>query len=66
MTPPIFPDDVSAEPVRTGVVGLGYWGPNLIRNLHELDAADLQWVCDLDETRLNAIRKRYPALRGTR
>ncbi len=28
--------------VRVAVVGLGYWGPNLVRNLHELDAAELR------------------------
>ena len=37
MTPSIFPRECPAEPVRIGVVGLGYWGPNLIRNLNELD-----------------------------
>ena len=35
------------QPVRTAVVGLGYWGPNLVRNLHELPDADLVAVCDL-------------------
>jgi predicted dehydrogenase len=65
MTPTIFPFEPGYEPVRTGVVGLGYWGPNLIRNLNELDAADLRWICDLDEARLHSIGKRYPAVRST-
>jgi predicted dehydrogenase len=66
VTPPIFPDGLELDPVRTGVVGLGYWGPNLIRNLNELDAADLRWICDLDQSRLDTFGKRYPAVRCTR
>jgi predicted dehydrogenase len=66
MSPSIFPHDVSADPVRIGVVGLGYWGPNLIRNLNELDGADLRWLCDLDQARLDTFGRRYPALRCTR
>jgi len=65
MTIPIFPSESCSRPVPIGVVGLGYWGPNLIRNLNELDAADLRWICDLDEARLHAIGKRYPAVRAT-
>jgi len=66
MTPSIFPNSVSPAPVRVGVVGLGYWGPNLIRNLQELEAADLTWICDLDEARLESIGRRYPAVGRTR
>jgi predicted dehydrogenase len=32
--------------VRIGVVGLGYWGPNLARNFDRLPVADLRWICD--------------------
>ena len=34
------------EPVRVGVVGLGYWGPNLARNIDGLEGAELTWCCD--------------------
>ncbi len=34
--------------VRVGVVGLGYWGPNLARNFDRLPGADLRWICDAD------------------
>ena len=64
MSPSIFPR--GAELVRVGVVGLGYWGPNLIRNLNELDNAELRWICDLDQSRLEVFGKRYPAVRCTR
>jgi predicted dehydrogenase len=43
---------VSAAPVRVGVVGLGYWGPNLARNFDRLPEAELAWICDLSEEAL--------------
>jgi predicted dehydrogenase len=33
-------------PVRVGVVGLGYWGPNLARNFDRLQDVELTWICD--------------------
>jgi predicted dehydrogenase len=52
-------------PVRIAVVGLGYWGPNLARNLYELEAAELVALCDLRRERLNALRRRLPGVRRT-
>jgi predicted dehydrogenase len=46
-----------------GVVGLNYWGPNLVRNFDEL--ADLTWICDLDEERRVELAGRYPNARAT-
>ena len=54
---------LSAYPVRVAVVGLGYWGPNLVRNLHELPEAELVAVCDRDERALARVRRRYPGVR---
>jgi predicted dehydrogenase len=56
---------VSAEydPVRVGVVGLGYWGPNLARNLQERPEAELVALCDLSAERLEKVGRRYPAAR---
>jgi predicted dehydrogenase len=34
------------DPVQVGVVGLGYWGPNLARNFDRLPGAALRWICD--------------------
>jgi predicted dehydrogenase len=51
--------------VRVGVVGLGYWGPNLVRNFFELPETELVAVCDLDAERLDRIRRRYPDVRRT-
>lgn len=47
--------------ITIGVIGCGYWGPNLIRNFAENERARLRWICDTDERRLNAIGRRYPA-----
>jgi predicted dehydrogenase len=54
-----------SEPVRAAVVGLGYWGPNLVRNLVDLPEAELVWICDVRPDRLEAIGRRYPAVRTT-
>jgi predicted dehydrogenase len=51
--------------VRTAVVGLGYWGPNIARNLHELDVAALQLLCDRRPDVLEAVAARYPGVRTT-
>jgi predicted dehydrogenase len=46
-----------------GLVGLGYWGPNLARNFDHL--ADLTWLCDLDEEHRASFAARYPRPRMT-
>src|ERR1044072_7069151 len=43
-----------------GVIGCGYWGPNLLRNFAENETAQLRWICDLDEDRLASMSRRYP------
>jgi predicted dehydrogenase len=48
---------------RVGVVGLGYWGPNLARNFDQL--ADLAWICDLDDGVRTEFASRYPQARVT-
>src|SRR6185312_9417384 len=58
--------DVRTGPVRVAVVGLGYWGPNLVRNLHELpDMAEVVAICDSRRPKLEAISRRYPAVSTT-
>jgi predicted dehydrogenase len=51
--------------LNLAVVGLGYWGPNLIRNLHELPVVAGVWACDLRTDRLAAITCRFPVARPT-
>jgi predicted dehydrogenase len=52
------------RPVSVAVVGLGYWGPNLVRNLVELSNSSVACVCDTREERLDAIGRRYPGITG--
>ena len=52
-----------SEPVRIAVVGLGYWGPNLVRVLHELPEADVICACDLRPEALVRARLKQPGLR---
>jgi predicted dehydrogenase len=54
-----------ADPVRVAVVGLGYWGPNLVRNLHELPEAEVVWACDVREEALATLGRRYPVIPPT-
>jgi predicted dehydrogenase len=53
--------DPMTAPLRVGVLGLGYWGPNLVRNLAELPGAELAWICDSRPDRLALVGARYPA-----
>ena len=53
------------NPLRVAVIGAGYWGPNLIRNLNEAPGAEPVAVADLSQERLDGIRKRFPAVRLT-
>jgi predicted dehydrogenase len=47
------------------VVGLGYWGPNIVRNLADLPEAEVGYVCDIDARALADFERRYPVPRGT-
>ena len=53
------------EPIKVAVVGLGYWGPNLVRNLHEVQEALVAYVCDLRPAALQVVSRRYPAVKVT-
>lgn len=48
--------------VNLGVLGVGYWGPNLLRNFYQLDDVLVTAVCDKDAARLRHIHKTYPKL----
>jgi len=51
--------------IRIGVIGYGYWGPNLVRNFAELGGAELAGVADLDPKKLEIVAKRFPAVKTT-
>jgi predicted dehydrogenase len=50
-------------PVRVAVVGVGYWGPNLVRNLYELPSAEPTWVVDPSPAARERVTLRYPSIR---
>jgi predicted dehydrogenase len=53
------------RPVVVAVIGLGYWGPNLLRALADDPGVVVKWVCDRDTTRLARFARRYPATAPT-
>jgi predicted dehydrogenase len=53
------------DQVNVGVIGCGYWGPNLLRNFIELPSANVVAVADLREDRLAHIESRYPKVKTT-
>jgi predicted dehydrogenase len=53
------------EPVRVGVVGLGYWGPNLARNLAAIGGCELRWLCDADAQARERLALTFPGAQAT-
>ena len=53
---------VDGQVLRVAVVGLGSWGPNLVRVLHEIPGVEVVYACDLKPERLEKIGDRYPAV----
>ena len=51
--------------ITLGQVGLGQWGPNLLRNFMKVPGSHVRVCCDLDEQALSKIRSSYPELRTT-
>ncbi|HEX3909936.1 MAG TPA: Gfo/Idh/MocA family oxidoreductase [Solirubrobacteraceae bacterium] len=56
---------VGGRPVRVGVVGLGYWGPNIARNLAAIEGCELRWLCDADEQARERLAASFPSARTT-
>ncbi|HET9012058.1 MAG TPA: Gfo/Idh/MocA family oxidoreductase [Gemmatimonadaceae bacterium] len=51
--------------IGIGVIGYGYWGPNLVRNFAECQGAAVRMVCDLRPAQLEQVERRYPGVRTT-
>jgi predicted dehydrogenase len=58
---PLEGGGAARESLRIGVVGLGYWGPNLVRVLHDLPDVEVAWLCDARDDALAKVNRRYPA-----
>src|SRR5437879_13059239 len=52
--------------IRIGVIGYGYWGPKLVRNVHSLDEGLVDAICDINPVALDRARHAYPAMHLTR
>jgi predicted dehydrogenase len=53
-----------SKKISVGVVGCGYWGPNLVRNFKSLSNCTVRAMCDTREARLNHLRTLYPDVEG--
>ena len=51
--------------LSVGVIGLGYWGPNLVRNLQALPTVKVEVCCDADPARCTKFARSYPSARFT-
>lgn len=47
------------------VIGLGYWGPNLLRALMDRSDVEVRWICDVDPAALSRLARRYPGVAPT-
>src|SRR3990167_6295671 len=52
--------------INIGVIGYGYWGPNLVRNFFSLPSCKVTRVADSLQNRLNEVKKYYPSIRVTK
>jgi predicted dehydrogenase len=53
------------RPIQVGVAGLGYWGPNLARNLAAIPGCELSWMCDSSEEARARLAPSFPDTRAT-
>lgn len=51
--------------MKIGIVGYGYWGPNLVRNFAEIPGATVAAVIDQDQKKLDIVKRRFPAVLTT-
>jgi predicted dehydrogenase len=58
-------DHHCSDVIRVGVVGYGYWGPNIVRNVHALDTAEVVAICDRNPLALRRAGRVYPKLQLT-
>jgi predicted dehydrogenase len=56
------PNKGAEDVLRVGVIGYGYWGPNIVRNLHGQKHLQATMVCDKSAAALARVRKAYPGI----
>ena len=55
----------STNVLKFGVIGYGYWGPNIVRNFHGQERSQVAAVCDKSQKSLHRVRQAYPAMHTT-
>ena len=55
----------NSSTLKIGVIGYGYWGPNIVRNFYNASNATVACVCDLSPKSLQRVRRHYPAMAVT-
>jgi len=55
----------ASSTVRVGVIGYGYWGPNIARNVHGLEHCELAAICDRSPSALRRAQRTYPGVHLT-
>ena len=50
------------DKIGVGIIGAGYWGPNLIRNFKDIEDCRVVWVCDLKAGRRQYVKERFPGI----
>jgi len=48
--------------MKLGIIGCGYWGPNLIRNFNNIRDTEMVYCADIDDSRLSHVKKLYPRI----
>jgi predicted dehydrogenase len=56
---------IRSSKIGIGLIGYGYWGPNLVRNFAEVPSTEIRGVCDLSPDRLALFYRRYPLAKAT-
>ena len=51
--------------LRIGVIGYGYWGPNIVRNFSAANGSEVTMVCDMNQQTLKKVKKAYPQINVT-
>jgi predicted dehydrogenase len=51
--------------IRVGVIGYGYWGPNIVRNFQKIDGARVEMICDKSPDMLKRVQKAHPEVNVT-
>ena len=66
-TSTVFPPStgLARDVLRVGVMGYGYWGPNIVRNFQGLEEAEVVAVCDKSPKSLARLRRAHPDIPTT-